>query len=247
MSCTASSASIPAGFTAVPASTSAGSGKITLQPTGTPVANIYSVVVQCTTATANTTVSPSTSNLSLTVSTTSSSSTCSASQTSTQFSNGTVLTRQCVGTIAWGQYNAADTNVALTSLDTEMRGTFGNYRYTGLTMIPTILSGQYISLSIVVPITATGSLQFNPNPTYGISGVISLSTQPGNFSPTNSACLSGPGYGVLLVAGNYAKYCSLTPGQTYYLNMAGVNLDGSPACKNYAASCSSANLSYYTQ
>lgn len=244
VTCAATSASIPAGFTAVPTSTSAGSGKITLQPTGTPVANSYSVVVQCTTTTANTTVSPSTSNLSLTVSSTSSSSTCSASQTSTTFTNGTVLTRQCVGTIAWGQYNSADTNVALTSLDTELRGTFGNYRYLGLTMIPTVITGQYISLAFT-PL-ATTSLQFNANPTYGIPGTISLSTTPGNFTPTNPACISSSSLN-LLAGSSHVGWCNLTLGTTYYVNFANVQTTGAVACKNNATSCANANLAYYTQ
>jgi hypothetical protein len=251
VTCTAVSTSIPTGFTAVPSSTSLGSGKITLQPTGTPVANTYSVVVQCTTSTASTTVSPSTSTLSLSVGTASPPGACSASQTSTTFSNGAVLSRQCVGTIGWGQYNTSDNNVALTSLDTEMRGTFGNYRYDGLTMIPYVTAGQYISLAFTP--TVVGSLQFNLNPTYGIGGTISLSTTPGSFTPVNPNCIAANGNSLNLVAGvNYPTLCSLSLGTTYYVNFAGVLSDGSQACNplsggSVPTSCSSAKLAYYTQ
>ncbi len=246
VSCTATSASVPAGFTAVPAGGTAGSGTITLQPTGTPVANGYSVVVQCTTTTANTTVSPSTSNLSLTVSSTSSPGTCSASQTSSTFTNGNVLTRQCVGTVGWGQYNTPDTNVALTSLDTELRGTFGNYRYSGLTMVPVVTTGQYISLAFTP--TAVATLQFNANPTYGIAGTISVSTTPGNFAPATSTCIATNGNSLNMLAGaNHNGWCNLTLGTTYYVNFANVNTSGSVACKAPATSCTSASLAYYTQ
>ena len=179
---------------------------------------------------------------------------------SSTFPNGTILQRQASGDIGWGKYNGVDKNISWDTLENLLRGTYGDFRYCGLTMCPTILKGQYLSLSFIARAGQFGhSLAFNANPTYGFGALITISDQPGDFSKVspwsndlgylgrvgiNSIC-----YPIHTTKKNIAV---LNDGQLYYLNMAGVNTDGSQSCAanadgSFPTTCDKVTAAYYTQ
>jgi hypothetical protein len=58
---------------------------------------------------------------------------------------------------------------------------------TGYSFTPTISAGYYIALDFVP--TSSGSIQFTTDPSYGNGGLISLSTVPGKFLPTDAGVI----------------------------------------------------------
>ena len=169
---------------------------------------------------------------------------CDPATKSSKLANGAILTRQCAGDISWGQYVPGFTNAALTDLNATLHGTiFGTYSYKGLTFIPTIKAGQFISLAFSAASTTVFQMGFNA--TYGIPGVVSVSASPGDFSPATAYCTATQGDGIGIYAGGkYPGYCSVPLNTVYYLNFAAINSNGTPACNPGKAPCASAYLAY---
>ena len=166
------------------------------------------------------------------------------------FPSGLNLTRQMTGDIGWGKYNGKELGVPLESFDAIMRGTFGHYRYCGLTPAFTIEQGFYIALAFVAGV---GALQLIPNPTYGPMPVVSLSTTPGDF--TESIPFIAVNQDLNMVCDpnkQHAGYANLVYGATYFLNIAAAKPDSTQLCNSLPdgsrpSSCPSSTVAFYTQ
>jgi hypothetical protein len=175
---------------------------------------------------------------------------CDSSQLSSTL--GSVqLKRQCSGTASYSnnKYNQKAYNGPFTTLSNVLSPTNGaavvwpNY-ITGYSFTPTINSGSYIALSFVP--TSSGAIQFTADPSYGVSGLISLSTSPGKFLPTDAGVLCAYGRGAansLYINTTPGGYCGVTAGQTYYVNFAASDYSGNPQCFS-SNTCSSTPVSY---
>lgn len=104
-------------------------------------------------------------------------------------------------------------------------------------------------ISLAVTAAASGTNRFAANISSGLGGVISMSTQaqgPGRFTTEGTICLLkfGGSNTLSITSNNTASAtCKMIAGQTYYLNFAPANADGSYFCTKQ----DSCNLAYTIQ
>ncbi len=177
--------------------------------------------------------------------------TCAATDKST-YIGSVQLSRQCSGTATFGAYHSA-WNGNLYNLtdvlgDKTHPGPFPNL-ISGYTMVMPIQTGNYVSLGFVA--ASAGQMQFTTDPSYGDGGIISISTTPGAFSGSNvvsggyGQCIYSYGAANSMWIGMGGADCPLVTGQTYYVNFAAVDLNGTQQCFNSGAnSCASDKVSY---
>jgi hypothetical protein len=197
----------------------------------------YSAVAYNPAATSTTTVNPSPP--------------CASSQLSNPL--GTVkLTRQCDGDVAFnGGASTATYDGPVTDLATVLAVTPGQpqpfpaYGYSGFTPTFTIASGSYVALAIHV--TGPGSLQFVANSSYGVAGLISLSTVPGALTAGAAGVVCAydrDGSNNLGASTMASSDCPLVVGQTYFVNFAGATSAGAPVCPPHQNGCAEVAIAY---
>ncbi|MBS0591435.1 MAG: hypothetical protein JSR65_12470 [Proteobacteria bacterium] len=237
------------GFTVSTSSNTANSGTFTLSTPTT--AGTFNFAPVCTTSTSgfNTAVSVNGTASLTVVNGNNNTPGCSATQMSTALGN-TTLQRQCSGLVYFQPTGANNAAGPLTDLGALLGNkTFPNYLYTGTSPTFQIQAGYYVALAFTP--NATGYVQFAANTSYGIGGTISLSTSPGGITPGAPGVICSLSYGGLnsLYMSTQSGNCRVSLGQTYYVNLAGVDGGGGNACNpdsagNISTSCGSAWISY---
>jgi hypothetical protein len=169
---------------------------------------------------------------------------CDASQESTPM-GGKILRRQCAGQIFIlpnaGTYSGNETDLGVVLGNK----TYPAYSYTGSSPTFQITSGYYVALSFVP--TATGAIQFVSNPSYGDGGTISLSTFPGGLTRGAAGVVCSLSYGASnsMYISQTSQICPVKAGQTYYLNLADVDINGNNMCYGSSSgTCTSSFVSY---
>jgi hypothetical protein len=210
----------------------------------------YNFTVSCTSPSAAYTVSVVPASVSLTVNPNGSGTTtgCSPTQLSSTLGS-TQLKRQCTGTASYSgnKFGQKAYNGNMVHLTDVLGGTGWPNYITGYSFTPTISAGYYIALDFVP--TSSGSIQFTTDPSYGNGGLISLSTVPGKFLPTDAGVICAYGRGAsnsLYINTTPGGYCSVAAGQTYYVNFASADYAGNSLCfpSNVSNSCASSPVSY---
>lgn len=168
---------------------------------------------------------------------------CSASQLSTLI-GGRTLQRQCSGQVLMLPSSYSYTG-NLYDLGTVLNGTYPTYMYSGKSPSIQITTGYYVALSFVP--TATGAIQFAANPSYGDGGTISVSKTPGGLTRGASGVICALTYNASNSAyiSTTAPVCPVVAGQTYYVNFADVDANGTSMCYGGSpGTCSASYVSY---
>ena len=170
--------------------------------------------------------------------------TCVATQASTPL-NGVTLQRQCSGQV----YMLPSTysyNGPLTDLGTVLGNTtFPLYAYSGKSPTYVITSGYYVALQFTQQTTGTFNLVANNS--YGNGGIISLSTVPGGLTRGAPGVICALSYNASnnLIVSTSATSCQVSVGQTYYVNFADTDINGTAMCYGGApGSCGTSYVSY---
>ena len=169
---------------------------------------------------------------------------CAESQLSTPV-NGVTFKRQCSGQVF--MLPKSDTYSGdLTDLGTVLGNTsYPRYAYAGFSPTIQIQSGYYVALAFTP--NATGAVQFSANVSYGDGGTIAVSTTPGGITrgATGVVCVLNYGASNGMYISTTAPICPVKAGQTYYLNFADTDANGSFLCYGgTAGACSSSVVSY---
>jgi hypothetical protein len=134
----------------------------------------------------------------------------------------------------------------MTSLASVAQGSWPSY-HTGYSITPNINSGCYIALEFSP--TSSGSIEFTSDPSFGDAGLISLSTEPGEFSAASSNVICsmnrGAGNSLYITTPDMPSHCHVEIGQTYFINLQ--NSDSSGVEKCFALSpyqCAASQVSY---
>ena len=227
--------------------------------TGSPVTNTgtftlstpttqgtFSFTPSCTTSTTgyNTVVTAGTVSLTVNPASGGGGGACSASQTSTAL-NGVTLQRQCSGQV-YMLPTTTSYNGPLTDLGTVLGNTtFPSYAYAGKSPTFVIQSGYYVSLAFTPQTTGTFNLAANVS--YGDGGISSLSTVPGGLTRGAPGVICALSYNSSnnLIVSTLPTSCQVTVGQTYYVNFADTDINGTALCYGGAAgSCGTSLVSY---
>jgi hypothetical protein len=239
------------GFTVSPSSVT-NSGTFTLStPAAVTTATNYSFTPTCTTSTTGYTgVTVAPQSVSLTVNPASNGGgggggTCNSGQVSSAV-GGKTLQRLCAGEMSVQPGPVAGYNSAFTDLGVVLNGTsFPTYAYSGYSPTYTIPSGYYIALAFTP--SRSGGFQLSANGSYGDGGTISVSTQPGSITQGSPGFVCGMARGGSngLYISTAGGVCTVTVGQTYYLNLADVDANGNFLCYNgRPGTCTSSLVSY---
>jgi hypothetical protein len=176
----------------------------------------------------------------------------SSCSTDTTLIGGRTLTRQCSGAVSFGAYHPAyngDLSILGGPLtDKTHAGPFPNF-LSGYTMVMTVNSGSYISMKFNA--TNSGQMQFTSDPSYGDAGIMSISTQQGDFFGSSvvrgayGACTYNYSSSNSMWVGMGGADCPLVAGQDYYINFVDVDINGVSQCFNSSPStCGNSKVSY---
>lgn len=162
---------------------------------------------------------------------------------------GNALTRQCSGVVSYSgnKFGQKGYNGPMFTLSQVLGGGSWPSYISGYSFTPQISTGSYIALAFTP--TASGSIQFTSDPSYGDGGLISLSTVPGQFLSATPGVICSYARGAsnsLYIPTTPGSYCGVTAGRTYYVNFADADLSGNAGCwpSNVPNSCSSSPVSY---
>lgn len=167
---------------------------------------------------------------------------CSPSQTAVIA--GKTLQRQCSGQVLMLPSDISYVG-PLTDLGTILGGKpYPSYLYSGKTPTYQINTGSYIAMAFVP--NATGAMQMVANPSYGDGGTISVSLNPGGMTRGGPGVVCALAYGASnsVYVSTTAQVCPVVAGRTYYINMADVDINGTPFCYGGAATCAYSYLAY---
>jgi hypothetical protein len=134
----------------------------------------------------------------------------------------------------------------MTSLASVAQGTWPSY-HTGYSITPNINSGCYIALEFSP--TSSGAIEFTSDPSYGDPGLISLSTEPGEFSTSSSSVICSMSRGgansIYITTPDMPSQCHVQIGQTYFINMQNSDSNGVQQCFGLSAyQCKASQVSY---
>lgn len=134
----------------------------------------------------------------------------------------------------------------VTSLASVAQGSWPGYS-TGYSITPNINSGCYIALAFTP--TSSGSIELTSDPSYGDAGIISLSTEPGEFSASSSNVICsmarGAANSLYITTPDMPSQCQVQIGQTYFINLQNSDSSGVPQCYGLSPfECKASQVSY---